>query len=353
MTTAPLISIIVPVYNVEKYLDKCVQSLLNQTYKIVEVILVDDGSTDNSGKMCDDFAAKDPRVKVVHKENGGLVSARNAGFDVMTGEWHMYVDSDDWVGLDACEKLVDAINRHPDENLIFFNHIEELDAKSIKGKRKLRSDKPEIQYDRDGCIELSRMALDHLAGVASAWAKLVNTKHARENNLRSNPKLRQGSEDTEYSLRVFYSCEKCLYIDEYLYHYRYNPTSISKKIDERNAQYLADCYAEIRNKIEFFERKDDFKKTLLQDTLYAIVTIAVTTYFNPNNKEKYSLRVKKFRDVIGRNDIFREALAFGSTEGIDKKRKLTIFCVKTKLYFMIDIIAYLKLLMIKFGYYKY
>lgn len=349
----PLISIIVPVYNVEKYLDKCVQSLLSQTYKNVEIILVDDGSPDNSGIMCDEYAAKDSRVKVVHKQNGGLVSARNAGFDVMTGDWHMYVDSDDWIELNTCEKLIAAINRHPDEDMVFFNMIEELESKSIKGKWKFQSDKPEIQYDRDGSLELSMLTLDHLAGVNSACAKLVNTNHARNNNLISNPKLKQGSEDTEYSLRAYYSCNKCLYINEYLYHYRYNPTSITKKIDERNAQYLADCYAEIEKEIESFEHKNIFRKYLLQDTLYAIITIAVTTYFNPNNKEKYLRRVKKFRDVINRNGIFKDALALGAMNGIDKKRRFTIFCIKNKLYFMIDVIAYFKLLMIKFGYYRY
>lgn len=349
----PLISIIVPVYNVEKYLDKCVQSLLSQTYKNVEIILVDDGSPDNSGIMCDEYAAKDSRVKVVHKQNGGLVSARNAGFDVMTGDWHMYVDSDDWIELNTCEKLIAAINRHPDEDMVFFNMIEELESKSIKGKWKLQSDKYEIPYDREGCIELSKMTLDHLAGVSSACGKLINTNHARKNDLISNPKLRQGSEDTEYSLRAFYSCHKSLYINEYLYHYRYNPTSITKIIDERNAQYLADCYAEIGNEIETFDQRNDFHQALLQDTLYAIVTIAVTTYFNPNNEEKYSQRVKKFREVISRNGIFKDALALGSMDGIDKKRKFTIYCIKKRLYFMIDFIAYFKLLMIKFGYYRY
>jgi len=348
-----LISIIVPVYNVEMYLDKCVQSLLNQTYKNIEIILVDDGSPDNCGKMCDGYAAIDSRIKVIHKENGGLVSARNAGFEVMSGDWHMYVDSDDWIGLDTCEKLVAAINRHPDEDLIFFNMVMELNSKTIKGKRKLQSDKPEVQYDRCGCIELSKKTLDHLAGVASAWAKLINTNHARSNNLMSNPKLKQGSEDTEFSLRVYYSCRKCLYIDEYLYHYRYNPTSVSKKIDERNAQYIADCYTEIEKEIKTLEQTDDFKKILLQDVLYAIVAIALTTYFNPNNGDCYSLRVKKFKEVISRNGIFREALAAGTTDGIDKKRKLILSCIRKRMYYVIDIIAYLKLLMIKVGYYKY
>lgn len=349
----PLISIVVPCYNVEQYIDQCVDSLVNQTYKIIEIILVDDGSPGQTPQICDQWAKKDSRIKVVHKENGGLVSARNAGFEVVTGEWHMYLDGDDWLCLDTCEKLVAAIERHPDEDMIFFNVIEELDSKSIKGKWKLQSDKPEIMYNRDGCIELSIMTLDHVAGVNSACAKLVNSEHARRYNLISNPNLKQGSEDTEYALRAYYSCNECLYINEYLYHYRYNPNSISKKIDESNAQYLADCYSEIEKEIEGYERYDDFKKTLLQDTLYAIITIAVTTYFNPNNKEEYSLRVRKFKDVIKRNRIFVDALKFGKTEGIDKKRRFTIFCIKNGLYFFIDVIAYLKFFLIKRGYYKY
>ena len=81
-----LISVIVPIYNVEKYLDKCVDSIINQTYKNLEIILVDDGSPDNCPKMCDDYAKKDSRIKVVHKENGGLSDARNAGMKVATGE---------------------------------------------------------------------------------------------------------------------------------------------------------------------------------------------------------------------------------------------------------------------------
>lgn len=92
MDKQPLISVIVPVYNVEQYLSKCVESILGQTYTNLEIILVDDGSPDNCGKMCDEYAAKDKRVKVIHKENGGLVSARNAGYDAMTDEWHMYIN---------------------------------------------------------------------------------------------------------------------------------------------------------------------------------------------------------------------------------------------------------------------
>ena len=92
-----LISVIVPVYKVEQYLDKCVQSIVDQTYKNLEIILVDDGSPDNCGKMCDEWAKKDSRIKVIHKENGGQSDARNAGMAVATGDWIAFVDSDDWI----------------------------------------------------------------------------------------------------------------------------------------------------------------------------------------------------------------------------------------------------------------
>lgn len=93
----PLISVIVPIYNVEKYLERCVNSILEQTYQNIEVILVDDGSPDSCPKLCDDFAEKDNRVKVVHKENGGLSDARNAGMNIATGEITAFIDSDDWI----------------------------------------------------------------------------------------------------------------------------------------------------------------------------------------------------------------------------------------------------------------
>ena len=93
----PLISVIVPVYKVEPYLERCVKSIINQTYKNLEIILVNDGSPDRCGEMCDEFARQDSRISVIHKENGGLSSARNAGLDVMKGEYVGFVDSDDWI----------------------------------------------------------------------------------------------------------------------------------------------------------------------------------------------------------------------------------------------------------------
>lgn len=106
------ISVIVPVYQVEALLPRCVSSIQNQTYEQLEIILVDDGSADNSGKLCDEFARKDPRIRVLHKENGGLSSARNAGLDVATGAYIAFVDSDDYLVPEAYAWMLDAMKRH-------------------------------------------------------------------------------------------------------------------------------------------------------------------------------------------------------------------------------------------------
>lgn len=112
MNREPLLSVIVPVYNVEKYLAKCVDSILNQTYSNLEIILVNDGSRDFSGSICDVFVQKDSRVQVIHKENGGLSSARNMGIEAATGEYITFVDSDDWIESDAYEHLMGLMERN-------------------------------------------------------------------------------------------------------------------------------------------------------------------------------------------------------------------------------------------------
>lgn len=105
----PLISVIVPVYRVEPFLPRCLDSLRNQTYRNLEILLVDDGSPDNCGKICDEYAEKDHRFRVIHKENGGLSSARNAGLDAATGEFIGFVDSDDWIAPQMYETLLSAL----------------------------------------------------------------------------------------------------------------------------------------------------------------------------------------------------------------------------------------------------
>ena len=112
MSDKPLISVIVPVYNVERYLPRCIESILKQTYTNFELILVDDGTPDRSGIICDRYAEKDSRIRVIHKENGGVSTARNAGIDAAKGEWITFVDSDDWVSVKYLELLAECLDQN-------------------------------------------------------------------------------------------------------------------------------------------------------------------------------------------------------------------------------------------------
>lgn len=132
----PALSVIVPVYNVEQYLDKCVRSIVGQTYRDLEIILVDDGSTDCCGKICDEWGQKDSRIKVLHKKNGGVVSARNAGLYMASGEYIAYVDSDDWIEKDMYDCLMNLILRDGSD-LVTSGLIRDYKNHSVYEKEKI------------------------------------------------------------------------------------------------------------------------------------------------------------------------------------------------------------------------
>ena len=136
-----LVTVIVPIYKVEQYINRCVDSIISQTYKNLEIILVDDGSPDSCGKICDDYAKSDSRIKVIHKENGGLSDARNAGIAVANGDYLMFVDSDDWVDEDFCESAVSTLEKNNSDIVVFgYNRVDEsdnlLDSWNLQGRHK-------------------------------------------------------------------------------------------------------------------------------------------------------------------------------------------------------------------------
>lgn len=238
----PKISIIVPCYNVEQYIHTTINSVIKQTYSNWELILVDDGSKDKTALICDEYAKCDSRIKVIHKLNGGLVSARNAGYEAMSGSWHMYLDGDDWININTCEELVKYIRINGAVDLIFWKYIQELDGKAIYGKAEWECKAKYRMYLDDECKGLALQTLSYKAGLSTACCKLINSEYAKVNKIYHNEILRQGAEGIEFSVRSFYYANSILFINEYFHHYRYNPNSISKKVDERNTKYIIDCF---------------------------------------------------------------------------------------------------------------
>ena len=350
----PLISIIVPIYKVpEEYLRQCIQSCINQTLQNIEILLVDDGSPDNCGAICDEYAAKDERIKVIHKKNGGLVSARNAGYEVAGGIWQMYLDGDDWIDENTCEELMKTVSRYPDVDILFWNCIQELGEKSIKGKWEWSCPDNEHLYKNSECQNLALNTLIYKSGIATAYSKLIRASYAKEHNIFHDKRLKQGSEGLEFSLRAFYYAKKALFIRKYYNHYRYNPNSISKKVDEKNTKYLIDCYQVIYEDIQKYVHPDMFREAFYQRVVYVLIAIALGTYFHPNNTDSLATKIKKYGAVIRDNTIFKDSVAKAPTTGMDKMRKITLLFIRMKMYFMLDIVARAKQYFLKKGKYNY
>lgn len=212
-----LISIIVPVYNTMKYLVRCVESILNQTYKELQIILVDDGSTDGSGALCDDYAAKDKRIFVIHKENGGLSSARNAGLDVAAGKYIGFVDSDDYIEADMYEKMLHEIERHSADMCICSSYDEEEN-----GKKDISiTEHSEIILNSEQALERLNPFYDF--GMA-VWSKLCRTEFFHDIRFP----IGKTCEDYYVTPLLFDKCKAIVYLPLPLYHYIQREGSITK-----------------------------------------------------------------------------------------------------------------------------
>ena len=213
----PLVSVIVPVYKVEPYLERCLDSLADQTLKEIEIIVIDDGSPDRCGEICDAYAAKDARFRVVHQENCGLSAARNVGIELAQADYLMFVDSDDWVHPDYCRLPYEAAVEHGAELVMFqYRRIE-------KEKERLwLPDEPEGIKSQDDGIRI----LFQGAGMV-AWNKLYHNRLFREIRFPEG----RFFEDNAVAHRIVYSAQKIFFLRCPLYYYVIREGSITRSKD--------------------------------------------------------------------------------------------------------------------------
>lgn len=210
-----LVSLIVPIYNVEKYLDRCVKSLISQTYKNIEIILVDDGATDSCGKKCDEYALRDNRIRVIHKKNGGLSDARNAGIEIASGDYIAFIDSDDFISDLYVEKLWNAHIRFDAEivmcKMTSFCDEDELKKIRLTGTEKILSKK-----------EFFEGYFDDKENTEVAWNKLY------KKSLFDDIKYPIGKlhEDAFTTYKIIDKIDKIAVVDDILYYYYYNANGI-------------------------------------------------------------------------------------------------------------------------------
>lgn len=329
--TEPFVSIIVPVYKVpEQYLRKCIESTMMQTLQNIEILLVDDGSPDNCGEICEAYAKQDPRIKVLHKKNGGLSSARNCGCKAATGEWIMFVDGDDWIEPDMCKAMYE-LGKEKKVQLVMCGIMKDYGKSSTEYKFYLEDGKV---YKGQECKWLQQQLLVYNGNIAVAYSKLIQRKFLIDNNIFHDEVLRQGAEGLEFNLRLFEKLQSAVFINKPFYHYIYNESSISASHNEANHEFVIKCFEKIKAFIDTSDNKEMLEPWFDNRLLYVIVTTAISGYFNPSNTEPYEDKKRKYAAYLKR-PIVKKALETKNTAEIGKQRKVALFFIKHRMFAML------------------
>ena len=295
MNNEPKISVIIPVYNVEKYLQKCLDSVINQTYKNLEIICINDGSPDNSGKILDEYAKKDSRIIVIHQENAGVSAARNRGLEIATGEYIAFVDSDDWLKPECYELALNVLENDKEVDLVGYN------ADIINSRNDTNQD---LQRNKNwftlpfvGKFELSQKIAIRMCG--ACWIYLFKASIIKNNKLKfSNYKF---SEDFLFIFEYFAFVKNIYFLDKNLYNYNLAPYSaMTKYSSTQNPEYALDVYIEIfKEACKFYkkaEKIDFFRKILMRRFLNSI--LYTLNFISPQRSAFAISKLEKIVDFL-------------------------------------------------------
>ena len=306
----PYISVIVPVYNTkEDFLRKCIESLLDQTLKDIEIILIDDGSTDSSGKICDEYKATDQRIKVIHQINMGVAVARNAGLAVAEGEWITFVDADDWCAPVMCEEIFGKAVELNTEILIFTNYAVKKNNEIVQNQF-FRQDIALFDDTMKNEAELKTMVRCHPGFsfqppenmMGGTWCKLIKHSFLEQSGIRFEPELVR-SQDIIFYLNLFEKAKKISYYNHPLYYYRYSSDSVSKR-------YRSDAYEVflivLRRQDEFIKRYNKpqlFREVFVKGTMVTIGTCMRTDFMHEQNEESFGEKRRRLSRMISLEPI--------------------------------------------------
>ena len=281
-----LVSIVVPVYNVEKYLMRCYDSIVSQTYENWEVIFVDDGSTDDSGKMCDEIAKKDKRIKVVHKKNEGLGLARNHGVRLCNGEYIFFVDSDDYIEKDAIESLLKiAAEYHCD--LVIGNEYYQEDAMDLPIHEGLYQKNEIVKEILPRIIGSNPGKADQLT--PSSCGNLYMRKLFFDSDLWFPSERLLIWEDLAFNFEYFQKCESIYLTERPVYDYCFNGESLTHKYDADKLSKIIKMYQYMKKRIEDTNMTDVIGDRLENSFMGHIRTcIKLEVYYSSTNGKKYT-----------------------------------------------------------------
>lgn len=333
----PLVTVVIPIYNVEKYLDRCVNSIVNQTYKNIEIILVDDGSPDNCPLMCDEWAKKDERIRVVHKRNAGLGMARNSGLEVARGEYILFIDSDDYLDLSTIELCVSS-SLHNNSDVVIFGR-KDVDDDGVVGEMNIKTNTDVFTGDEVQHTLLPAVFSYKMGFGVSAAGRMYRTDIFRKHNLRFKSEREIISEDAYFALELFSKDVTVSIVSKNLYHYYRRSDSLTHtyRADRqlKNDAFLSQC-------VSLAEKEKLPKQVsthlMVRYHLYTIAAIKQLMTSSLTKKEKKSAMRTIFDNKTFRDTLTKEVLSYE-----DFNLRLFYYSVKFRCYFISDILLKIKL----------
>lgn len=328
----PTFSVIVPIYNVEKYIYQCIDSILKQTYQDFELILVDDGSPDNCPIICDNYAADNHRVKVLHKRNGGLVSARKAGANIATGEYIVCVDGDDWIDTEYLSRFAEIANRYTPDVIACgcVRYSEDVMRNNTLPYRK-------GYYARGEIIsEIFPMLIQNENAqyfAPSVWAKAYRAQLYIPLQNRVDDKIKIG-EDGACVIPIVYNAQSLYVMAECGYFYRQNPTSMTKEHKAFDLQGPKMIYQHLLTNINVKEY--DFRSQLCMKTTHELF-LAVVSQFNRN--DKYNVIKSDIKQCLN-DPVYRCVISETTFKGI--KGRIATWVMKYRFYHVMKLINYVR-----------
>ena len=296
------VSIIVPVYRVEPYLSKCVESILNQTYPNIELILIDDGGDDRCPIMCDEYARIDARVKCIHKQNEGQSMARKVGLSIAEGDYIMYVDADDWIDLETVEICMEAVQGKNVDIVcfgykrVYKNNV--FNTSLFEGDKVVAAEETKVLHRRMiGLVGEELAHVEEADRLVTMWGKIYSKKTACLGKFISEREI-GSSEDAIYNLYAFQACDKCIYLDRFFYNYRKTDNTTTTKYRKKLVEQWEVLYGYFEDYILKNKCGEDYKIALKNRVALGMLGLGLNELSSGDNVFVKSSRLK---EILKRN----------------------------------------------------
>lgn len=330
-----LISIIIPVYNAAKYLTECLNSIIKQRYTELEIILVDDGSSDGSDFIYNYFASKDSRIKIIQQKNRGVSVARQRGIEIAKGNWIIFVDADDTISENMCELI--AKNSNNNDLIIFSKAINE---------KKILKDYEKVEFLK-GALGYSNIESYNESYLATVWSKAYSNSLINSENCRFLKGLING-EDTLFNLKAFELAKHIYLVNESVYNFRLNPESATKKFQSTilDTDYL--FLTELRKNIRLSKYSERLMEIYDLVVLNGLWVCLIHNIAHPDNKKFYSEKINDFIKILS-NSIYKNSFCnWGKyKKDLSLSKKIVFHLIDYKFFKMIFCLFKLKNLSLK------